>query len=444
MAGEIATLSLGFIPDCLIMPQLEGSSGIAINCQETPLLQIDPEFRDLIPPLIHDELEILKESLSTERCCRDRLVVWKGHDILLDGHHRYEICRELGISFETREIELPSRADAKIWIIKNQRGRRNLNESQRSILAVKLEAIYSEKAKENMGTRTDLGLKLSQGEGGRSAGKAARELSVSRTSVNFAKKVVNKGIPKLPEYVESGDIAVSAAAKIASLPKEAQEKVVQVIETQIKSGKKPKIVIAKGELKSTSQGAPSEDADTRIEKFRKDLIANLDLLQGIESIQRPEILVEMRKIAGKIIARLKEIETQSLGLSAGGTITTKKEVRNSALVDKGEKKPALAQILDYYDYRFLSLLRHWQPIGYKPFLNRFKKGGWSEEEVGLRITKLINLNLINKEKYKRDFRGIREIKVRKLKRNPFLSLTETGKDEVKRQGDTFLSRFEGH
>jgi hypothetical protein len=128
---------------------------------------------------------------------------------LLDGHHRYTICHEVGLDFEIREIELPSRDDVKIWIIKNQRGRRNLTPSQLSMLAVKLEAIYSEKAKENMGTRTDLGQDLGQGEGGRSAEKAAEDMGVSRQSVSFAKKVSAKGIPELVRRVASGDIAVS-------------------------------------------------------------------------------------------------------------------------------------------------------------------------------------------------------------------------------------------
>ena len=40
--------------------------------------------------------------------------------------------------------------EVKAWIIKNQFGRRNLSNYQRSELALKLEGLYKEKAKENM------------------------------------------------------------------------------------------------------------------------------------------------------------------------------------------------------------------------------------------------------------------------------------------------------
>ena len=311
MAGESATLSTGFIPDSLLLPQLEARPEAAISGQEAPILQIDSEFQHLIPPLTSSELDELRESLSTQGC-HDKLLVWKDHNILLDGHHRYTICHELGLDFEIREIELPSRDDVKIWIIKNQRGRRNLTPSQLSMLAVKLEAIYSEKAKENMGTRTDLGQDLGQGEGGRSAEKAAEDMGVSRQSVSFAKKVSAKGIPELVRRVASGDIAVSAASKIASLPSETQEKIMEKIETQIEAGSNPKVAAIMREIVPSDQETP-KDADELLETFRKKQEDNLKLLQGIETSQRPENLVEMLAVAERITAKLKEIETKSLG-----------------------------------------------------------------------------------------------------------------------------------
>jgi hypothetical protein len=314
MAGIVDTLGSGFAPDVQVIPGLEAGPEVATIGLTAPCLQIDPEFKDLIPPLSQDEVEVLKESLSTQGC-RDKLVVWKDHNVLLDGHHRYQICTELRLDFETNEIDLPSRADAKIWILKNQRGRRNLNESQRAMLALKLEAIYSEKARENMGTRIDLGQNLGQGEGGRSAEKAGKDMGVSHQTVTFAKKVVTKGIPALAKMVESGDIAVSAAAKVASLPQDAQEKTLQAIETQIKGGKKPKVVMAMSEIRQPAQETPRDDSDVCLEKFRKNLDANWKLLQGIESIQRPENLVEMLAVTEKVMARLREVETRCLDLS---------------------------------------------------------------------------------------------------------------------------------
>src|SRR5262245_33582433 len=48
-------------------------------------IRVDPEFAALIPPLSAEERQRLELSLLEEGC-RDPLIVWKDHDILLDGH----------------------------------------------------------------------------------------------------------------------------------------------------------------------------------------------------------------------------------------------------------------------------------------------------------------------------------------------------------------------
>ncbi len=89
------------------------------------VLKIDPEFKSLIPPLTPDERAGLEASILTEGC-RDALIVWG--DILIDGHNRYEICTKHNIPYKTQQIEFASRAEARIWIRKNQLARRNLTD----------------------------------------------------------------------------------------------------------------------------------------------------------------------------------------------------------------------------------------------------------------------------------------------------------------------------
>ncbi|MHC4547171.1 MAG: hypothetical protein ACYTEZ_00205 [Planctomycetota bacterium] len=111
-------------------------------------LKVDPELRALIPPLTSEERAQLEANLVAEGC-RDALVVWKGRGILLDGHHRHEICTRLGLDYRTIEIDLPDRDAAKAWIIRNQFGRRNLTPFQRAELALALEPLIAAKAKEH-------------------------------------------------------------------------------------------------------------------------------------------------------------------------------------------------------------------------------------------------------------------------------------------------------
>lgn len=146
-------------------------------------IRIDSEFHSLIPPLSSDEKRQLEENLKRDGCL-DPLKVWsENHEvgwckecekevavrpsdgiwecercgsgvypyesILIDGHNRYEICEREGIEYDVEEINLDSRDDAKVWIIRNQFGRRNITLTSRCDLAEKLAEALKPKAKEN-------------------------------------------------------------------------------------------------------------------------------------------------------------------------------------------------------------------------------------------------------------------------------------------------------
>jgi N6-adenosine-specific RNA methylase IME4 len=103
-------------------------------------LQIDAEFKALIPPLAPEEYAQLEANLLDEGC-RDSLVVWNG--VLVDGHNRYEICTKHDIEFDTVELYRDTRDAVKAWIIQNQFGRRNLQPFVRAELALELEPLLS-------------------------------------------------------------------------------------------------------------------------------------------------------------------------------------------------------------------------------------------------------------------------------------------------------------
>lgn len=94
-------------------------------------LKIDDQFKSLIPPISFDESQDLEASIKKDGC-RDSLVTWRGY--ILDGHNRYRICQMYGIEFKTTEMLFSDRDEAKIWIIKNQLGRRNLTPDQMKYL----------------------------------------------------------------------------------------------------------------------------------------------------------------------------------------------------------------------------------------------------------------------------------------------------------------------
>jgi hypothetical protein len=70
-----------------------------------------------------EEYRQLEENIVRDGC-RDPIVVWG--NIIIDGHHRYEICEKRGIPFQTKEMQFQSREEAMRWICLNQMGRRNI------------------------------------------------------------------------------------------------------------------------------------------------------------------------------------------------------------------------------------------------------------------------------------------------------------------------------
>jgi ParB-like chromosome segregation protein Spo0J len=112
-------------------------------------LTIDSEFRSLIPPLSDEERSQLESNIVANGC-RDSLVTWGKDNVLLDGHHRYEICTRLGIEFDIVRIEFEDNDAAREWMIRNQFGRRNLEPFARARLALVLEPLIAAKAKERV------------------------------------------------------------------------------------------------------------------------------------------------------------------------------------------------------------------------------------------------------------------------------------------------------
>ncbi len=79
--------------------------------------------------------------------CREPLVVF--NNTLVDGHNRYEICTKHDLPFSILEKDFTDTGAAKLWMIRNQFGRRNLSSFQRASLALKMKPMLAELAKEN-------------------------------------------------------------------------------------------------------------------------------------------------------------------------------------------------------------------------------------------------------------------------------------------------------
>lgn len=108
-------------------------------------LTVDEELERVAPPLAENELEILKADIL-EHGCKFPLIVWG--NTIVDGHNRYRICREEDIPFGIEEMEFSDKAEAKLWIVKNQLGRRNLKDFQRCEMVLPLEEEIKEEIRQ--------------------------------------------------------------------------------------------------------------------------------------------------------------------------------------------------------------------------------------------------------------------------------------------------------
>lgn len=172
-------------------------------------INIDPEFKSLIPPLTDEEYDGLRDSILADGC-RDALVLWDG--VLIDGHNRYEICTKHNVPFDTIQMDFDNRDEVITWIIENQFGRRNLPMYERAKLALRLKPMIAERAKETQGMRTDICQNSDRcyTDTKRELAKAA---GVSHDTIAKVEKIEAKASPEVKAQLRSGEMSINQAYK---------------------------------------------------------------------------------------------------------------------------------------------------------------------------------------------------------------------------------------
>jgi ParB-like chromosome segregation protein Spo0J len=111
-------------------------------------IKIDPEYKTLTDPLSEEEFRELVESV---RVNNQRIKGEVNPDgVILDGHHRYQACKEAGRPFRYDVVtHLKSREEEILYIIEVNARRRHMNAVQRMELALKGKPALEKLAKEN-------------------------------------------------------------------------------------------------------------------------------------------------------------------------------------------------------------------------------------------------------------------------------------------------------
>lgn len=190
-------------------------------------MQILQELESLIPPLSNEEFKQLERNILEEGI-REPLITWNG--ILIDGHNRYRIAQEHDMNYETLEKEFENINRVKEWMIHNQFGRRNLSNYQRSVLALQLEDVFREKAKENQGKRTDISQISVESKPIDTQKEVAKIANVSHDTIAKVKKIEATATPEVKARLNTGTMSINEAYKEIKKEENEQLKTQKAIE----------------------------------------------------------------------------------------------------------------------------------------------------------------------------------------------------------------------
>ena len=149
----------------------------------------------LFPPMAAAQYAALKDSIAVQGLL-EPLLVHRGE--VIDGRHRWQACQELGV--EPRIQLLPDDADPLACVLARNAARRDLNPSQRALIAARL-SLDSPRGRPA----------VQAAAGSWTVGQAAAQLAVGARSVKRARALLQGARPDLVAAVEAGRLSVNDA-----------------------------------------------------------------------------------------------------------------------------------------------------------------------------------------------------------------------------------------
>jgi len=195
-------------------------------------LNIDPELRDLLPPLTSDEYKQLEKNIVENGFDRN-FPIMEWHGFIVDGHNRYSICEKHNIDFISGTLAYETKEEVMEWMLDIQLGRRNLSPIQRIAVTEKYRPIYERQAKENLITA---GKNYGVGKEEKplvnlpnpintvnTSEKLASIAGVSEKTYRMGAKVLSSDNEEVKKRVLSGETSISAGYKELNQKKQESE-----------------------------------------------------------------------------------------------------------------------------------------------------------------------------------------------------------------------------
>lgn len=207
--------------------------------------RIDPEFEEKIPKIGEDEFNQLRENILEAGEVYEPLVVWDG--VLVDGHNRWKVIQEHPeVKWHTRAMDFSDKWAAFDWMYKNQLGRRNLTDEQRTYMIGKMyEARKKTVGNTTTGRNADGTFQSGQSDakGKKTRDLIAKELGIGSKTVERSEKFT-KGVDALREVSpEAADKILNGKtgttkSEVADLAK-SEPDFIEAFAQAVNEGKKP-------------------------------------------------------------------------------------------------------------------------------------------------------------------------------------------------------------
>ena len=204
------------------------------SAERTPVVL--RSMAQLLPPLTGEQLAALEEDLLKNGCYSPIIV--NEDMVIIDSHHRQMLCEKRSIPYKMSVFSFENMLEAKQWALDTQKARRNLEKWELGKIALKLKPEIETRAKENMGTRTDLSATLPEGFTATDTRKElADAVGLGERTMGKVMQIDEHAPAVVREALDNQELSISQGYNITrqvqSLPEEQREEAaVQAVELE--------------------------------------------------------------------------------------------------------------------------------------------------------------------------------------------------------------------
>lgn len=173
-------------------------------------MKIKPEYEKKVIPLHADQYHTLKESIRENGLWLP--IITNSDGEILDGHHRFRACKELGFTPKSIVKDFETKTDEAIFVGECNFARRQFSNAERIEAVLKMEPLYIKQANERMSAGGKEGKQISAPLG-QSRTIMAEKAHVSHDTFEKYKKILKSASAETIHKIKSGKTTINKEYK---------------------------------------------------------------------------------------------------------------------------------------------------------------------------------------------------------------------------------------